>query len=117
MEQAVLKLSASMVSTGVLRKIAPNVLFLRVKHSRSSPSHSTKLMGGGGTRGSMRTTLLSTLGGGRKLFFDTFITCEQRASSCELADSRQYSSSVGRATRRMANSRCTISMAHRKKGR
>ncbi len=30
-----------------------------------------KLTGGGGLRGSMRTTLDSTLGGGRKLFFDT----------------------------------------------
>jgi len=38
-----------------------------------SPSHSVKLIGGGGYLGSSRITLLSTLGGGLKLFLDTLI--------------------------------------------
>jgi hypothetical protein len=33
-------------------------------------------MGGGGTRGSMRTTLLSTFGGGRKLLRPTLSRCD-----------------------------------------
>ena len=45
------------------------------KQRRTSPSHSKKLTGGGGLRGSMRTTELSTLGGGRKLFLPTLSRC------------------------------------------
>jgi hypothetical protein len=44
------------------------------KHILVRPSHSLKLMGGGGLRGSIRTTEDSTFGGGRKLFFPT---CKQ----------------------------------------
>ncbi len=55
-------------------KIAPRVLFFLPKQTRISPSHSLKLTGGGGFLGSMRTTLLSTLGGGLKLFFPTCMT-------------------------------------------
>jgi hypothetical protein len=54
-------------------KMAPSVLFFRPKTSRTRPSHCTKLMGGGGFRGSMRTTLLSTWGGGRKLALPTCV--------------------------------------------
>ena len=36
-----------------------------------NPSHSLKLTGGGGFRGSILTTLESTLGGGLKLFLPT----------------------------------------------
>lgn len=43
------------------------------KHSRRRPSHSLKLTSGGGFLGSMRTTELSTFGGGRKLFLPTFM--------------------------------------------
>jgi hypothetical protein len=46
-------------------------LFLRTKAILVIPSHSVKLIGGGGFRGSNRTTLDSTLGGGRKLFLPT----------------------------------------------
>jgi len=76
-----------------------------------------KLMGGGGLRGSIFTTLDSTLGGGRKLFLLTFITCVTLASSCVFTDSLQYSSSPGLATRRRANSLWNMSSADLKMGR
>jgi hypothetical protein len=50
--------------------MADRDLFLRVKHSRTRPSHSSKLMGGGGFLGLIRTTDDSTFGGGRKLCFE-----------------------------------------------
>lgn len=43
-------------------------LFLRTNKIRIRPSHSAKSTGGGGLRGSSRTTEDSTCGGGRKLF-------------------------------------------------
>lgn len=52
-------------------KIAPNVLFFLLNTILVKPSHSLKLMAGGGFRGSIRTTLDSTFGGGLKLFFPT----------------------------------------------
>ncbi len=55
---------------------APSVLFFLLNASRTSPSHSIRLMGGGGWRGSMRTTLESTLGGGRKLLRPTLSRCD-----------------------------------------
>ena len=59
-------------SKSVFRKvIALRVLFFRMKQSLTRPSHSVKLIGGGGYLGSILTTLDSTLGGGLKLFFDT----------------------------------------------
>ncbi len=58
-------------------------------------ARTTKFTLGAGLSGSMRTTRLSTLGGGRKLFFPTFISWSTRDSSCVLTDSRQYSSSPG----------------------
>ena len=65
--------SSSSLSTGLCRKMAPSVLFLRLKQRRTRPSHSTKLIGGGGLSGSRRTTDESTFGGGRKEFLDTFM--------------------------------------------
>ena len=65
--------SSSSLSTGLCRKMAASVLFLRLKQRRTIPSHSTKLIGGGGLRGSSRTTDESTFGGGRKEFLDTFM--------------------------------------------
>lgn len=58
----------------------PNVLFLRLKQSRMRPSHSLKLMGGRGLRGSIRTTDESTFGGGRKLFLPTWFHQNQGPS-------------------------------------
>src|SRR3989338_3488877 len=106
-----------MATTAFLRKMPERVLFLRPKHKRSRPSHSTKLMSGGGTLGSMDTTDESTLGGGRKLLRDTLIRCRTRASSCVLTDRRQYSSSPGRASSRSANSRWNMSTHVRGAGR
>jgi hypothetical protein len=65
--------SSSSLRTGLCRKMAASVLFLRLKQRRTIPSHSTKLIGGGGLRGSSRTTDESTFGGGRKEFLDTFM--------------------------------------------
>mmetsp|Transcript_14383 Transcript_14383/g.44895 ORF Transcript_14383/g.44895 Transcript_14383/m.44895 type:complete len:209 (-) Transcript_14383:105-731(-) len=96
--------------------MAGSVLFLRPKQRRTRPSHSTKLTCGFGCRGSIRTTLESTFGGGRKELRETFIRWSTRASSCVLTERRQYSSSPGLAQRRIANSRCTISTAHRNGG-
>lgn len=52
--------------------MAPSVLFFRLKHKRTRPSHSFRFTGGSGFRGSIRTTDESTLGGGRKLFLPTW---------------------------------------------
>ena len=49
-----------------------SVLFFLMKQSLINPSHSVKLIGGGGYLGSILTTDDSTLGGGLILFFDTF---------------------------------------------
>mmetsp|Transcript_5025 Transcript_5025/g.11456 ORF Transcript_5025/g.11456 Transcript_5025/m.11456 type:complete len:209 (+) Transcript_5025:1071-1697(+) len=81
--------SESSCSTGLCLSTAERVLFLRLKHKRTSPSHSTKLMGGGGLTGSMRTTDESTFGGGRNEFFDTFIKWSTLARSCVLTARRQ----------------------------
>mmetsp|Transcript_3469 Transcript_3469/g.5469 ORF Transcript_3469/g.5469 Transcript_3469/m.5469 type:complete len:219 (-) Transcript_3469:309-965(-) len=104
--------------TVFVRKMPPRVLFLRPKHRRTRPSHSLKFTGtvfmG---RGSMRTTLLSTLGGGRKLFLPTLRRCVVRASSCVLTDRRQYRGSPAGTHNRMANSRWNMSVAARNCGR
>lgn len=50
-----------------------SVLCFRLKMTRTIPSHSVKLTGGGGLRSSIRTTLESTFGGGRKLLRFTCI--------------------------------------------
>ncbi len=68
---AILKLACSSWSVLFCLKIPPSVLFLRPNPSRTRPSHSRKFTGGGGVRGSIRTTDESTLGGGRKLFLPT----------------------------------------------
>uniref|UniRef100_A0A1A9VB54 Uncharacterized protein n=1 Tax=Glossina austeni TaxID=7395 RepID=A0A1A9VB54_GLOAU len=52
---------------------AARVLFLRRKTTRVKPSYSVKFTGGGRFFDLKRTTLNSTLGGGLKLFFPTFI--------------------------------------------
>eukprot|EP01139_Manchomonas_bermudensis_P023745 Amastigsp_a841500_1778.p5 type:complete len:132 gc:universal Amastigsp_a841500_1778:963-568(-) len=67
------RFSSSSCSTCFWWKIAPRVLFLREKQSRVSPSHSTKLIGGGGSMGVIRTTEDSTFGGGRKLCLPTLM--------------------------------------------
>ena len=85
--------------------MAPSVLFLRMKHSLTSPSHSVKLIGGGGYFGSILTTLDSTLGGGLKLFLETLIRWSTFANNYTLTESLQYMSLPGLATRRIANSR------------
>ena len=54
---------------------------------RTSPSHSMKLIGGGGFFSSIRTTCESTLGGGRKLAFPTFISVSTLANNCVFTDS------------------------------
>jgi len=77
----VLKFSWSIYTTCLILKIALKVLFFLKKQSLTRPSHSMKLMGGGGYLGSILTTLDSTLGGGLKLFLDTFIRWSTLASS------------------------------------
>jgi len=52
--------------------MADIVLFFLKKHNLTNPSHSVKLIGGGGNLGSILTTDDSTFGGGLKLFFETF---------------------------------------------
>lgn len=54
---------------------------------RTSPSHSMKLIGGGGFFSSIRTTCESTFGGGRKLAFPTFIRVSTLANNCVFTDS------------------------------
>mmetsp|Transcript_13375 Transcript_13375/g.46294 ORF Transcript_13375/g.46294 Transcript_13375/m.46294 type:complete len:216 (+) Transcript_13375:89-736(+) len=108
--------SCSISTTVFVRKMPLSVLFLRPKQSLTRPSHSLKFTGGGGLRGSMRTTELSTFGGGRKQFLPTFSRWLTRESSCVLTLSRQYIGSPGGATSRMANSRWYMMMAARKKG-
>ena len=98
-------------------KIAPSVLFFLVKHNLNNPSHSMKLIGGGGLNGLTFTTEDSTFGGGLKLFFPTFITCVTFDSNAQFADNLQYRGSPGFAAIRSANSRWNISTAVRKSGR
>ena len=90
-----MKFSVSVAMTVLVVKHALSVLFFRLKQRRTRPSHSVKLMGGGGFRGSSLTTLDSTLGGGRKLLRPTFMSCDTLESSCTLVERRQYISSPG----------------------
>jgi len=92
-------------------------LFFRPKQCRTMPSHSIKLIGGGGFRGSIRTILDSTIGGGRKLHFFTRKSKRHRARSCAFTARRQYIELEGEAHTRRANSSWNISTAARKKGR
>jgi hypothetical protein len=80
------------------------VLFFLKKHRRTRPSHSVKLIGGGGYLGSKRITLLSTFGGGLKEFFETFIKWSTLANSYTFTDSLQYIFDPGLATSLWANS-------------
>lgn len=75
-----------------------------MKQSLIKPSHSVKLMGGGGYFGSILTTDDSTLGGGLKLFFDTLIKWSTLAKSYTLTLNLQYISLPGFATSLIANS-------------
>ena len=59
------------VYTAVCLNAALRVWFFLKKPIRTRPSHSRKLIGGGGFFGSILTTLDSTFGGGRKLFLPT----------------------------------------------
>jgi hypothetical protein len=74
-------------------------------------------MFGSGCRGSILTTDDSTLGGGLKLLRPTFIKWSTRERSCTFAESLQYSSFPGLATRRIANSFWNISTEQRQRGR
>lgn len=98
-------------------KIAFNVLFFRMKQRFTMPSHSLKLMGGGGLRCSKRTTRDSTLGGGRKLCLPTFITCCTFDSNCALTVNLEYRELPGGADKRCANSSWYMITADRKNGR
>lgn len=69
----VLKFFSINVRTDFCLKMEPSVLFFRLKQRRMRPSHSLKLIGGSGLRGSIRTTDESTFGGGLKLFLPTWI--------------------------------------------
>jgi hypothetical protein len=63
-----------------------------------------KFTGGGGFLNSILTTLLSTFGGGRKLFLPTFMSWSTLANNCVFTDNREYNFSPGRAVNRKANS-------------
>ena len=92
--------------------MAPKVLFFLKKHRRTRPSHSVKLIGGGGYLGSILTTLLSTLGGGLKLFLDTLMRWSTRANSYTLTLNLQYILEPGLARSLCANSLWNIKTAH-----
>ena len=70
--------------TYLFLKIAPSCLFFLIKQILIRPSHSKKFISGRGFLGSILTTLLSTFGGGRKLFFDTFMRCSTFESNWTL---------------------------------
>ena len=76
-----------------------------------------KLTWTGGCLGSILTTLLSTFGGGLKLFLPTLRRWLTLARSCVFTVSLQYKDSLGLATSLMANSRWNIRMAARNRGR
>ena len=76
-----MKFAYSIFNIFLSLKMALNVLFFLKKHSLTRPSHSMKLMGGGGYLGSILTTLLSTFGGGLKLLRPTFIKWSTLAKS------------------------------------
>lgn len=76
-----MKFAYSIFNIFLSLKIALNVLFFLKKQSLTRPSHSMKLMGGGGYLGSILTTLLSTFGGGLKLLRPTFIKWSTLAKS------------------------------------
>mmetsp|Transcript_19615 Transcript_19615/g.39760 ORF Transcript_19615/g.39760 Transcript_19615/m.39760 type:complete len:328 (-) Transcript_19615:95-1078(-) len=108
--------SSSILIVVLTMRTALMVLFLRLNSSLTIPSHSAKSTGGGGFLGSIRTTRLSTLGGGRKLFLPTFISWSTFARSCVFTERRQYSASPGLAVSRSANSSWNIITAHRNDG-
>jgi len=72
-EYQVLQLLSSISNTPFAKKEAFVVLFLRENNILFNPSNSSNFTGGGGSMGTIRTTELSTCGGGRKLFFPTFM--------------------------------------------
>ena len=63
----------SICKTFLCLKAALRVLFFLMKHILRRPSHSRKSISGKGFLGYILTMLLSTLGGGLKLFLPTFI--------------------------------------------
>ncbi len=117
MDAQALQFSSSIFMTPLAMKFACTVLFGLLNTTLPSPSNSPNSTGGGGSRGTIRTTLLSTFGGGRKLFLLTFMTRSTFAYSCTFADSRDQKALPGCATNRAANSRWNISIATRKRGR
>src|SRR5258706_13978802 len=116
-EHQVFQFSSSIPSTPFAAKPARTHLFLRENKTRFMPSNSSKRTSGGGPRGTMRTTLDSTCGGGRKLPREPFITWSTCAYSCTFALSRDQNSLPGVAVSRSANSRWNMRIATRKSGR
>ena len=111
-----MKFAYSIFNIFLSLKIALNVLFFLKKQSLTRPSHSMKLMGGGGYLGSILTTLLSTFGGGLKLLRPTFIKWSTLAKSWTFTLSLQYIFEPGLAMRRWANSRWNMRTAQRNIG-
>jgi hypothetical protein len=71
------------------------------KQMRTRPSHSSKFTGGGGLRGSMRTTLESTLGGGLKLLRPTF------SKWCTLRQQQGWRGTGGGQQQQAVSAKCT----------
>lgn len=69
------------------------------------------MIGGGGFFGSILTILLSTFGGGLKLFFPIFIKCSTFESNYTFTDNLQYKSLSFLATNLNANSLWNIRTA------
>mmetsp|Transcript_8303 Transcript_8303/g.24482 ORF Transcript_8303/g.24482 Transcript_8303/m.24482 type:complete len:253 (+) Transcript_8303:215-973(+) len=97
-----------------MQKEARSVLRLRPKQMRMSPSHSRKSTSMGGSRGTMRTTMESTSGGGLKLPRATLHTHETLTKSLVFSASRPYWDSPTSAMSRSANSFWNMSTAQRK---
>lgn len=116
-EHQVLQLLSSISNTPLAKKHAFVVLFLRENRILFNPSNSSNFTGGGGSMGTIRTTELSTCGGGRKLFLPTFMMWSTLAYSWTFADNRDHREDPGVATRRRANSRWNMRIATRKRGR
>ena len=101
-----------MCSTFLCLNAAFKVLFFLIKHILSKPSHYKKSISGNGFLGSILTILLSTFGGGLKLFFPTFIKWSTLDNSWTFTLNLQYSSEPGLAVNLWANSFWNIKIAH-----
>lgn len=116
-EHQVFQFASSILNTPFAAKPPRTPLFRLENKIRFIPSNSSNRTSGGGSSGTIRTTLDSTCGGGRKLPLETFMTWSTLAYSCTLALRRDQNSVPGAAVRRRANSRWNIRIATRKSGR